>query len=123
MSTQMNTRIDDSLKLAGDAAFAEAGYTPSQVVRALWGFASRNKDNAQAVMELLGTLEEQNGAEAKERARERARRMKALEASESIVDRLMDQQGFSWSTDYNPMPYEELRDNALLGRFDEKGLL
>ena len=41
---QMNTRIDGELKRQGDAVFAERGYTPSQVVRAVWEYAARNHD-------------------------------------------------------------------------------
>lgn len=41
---QMNTRIDGDLKRRGDAVFAECGYTPSQVVRAVWEYAARNRD-------------------------------------------------------------------------------
>ena len=33
--TQLNTRIEKELKHAGDAALKEAGYTPSQAIRAL----------------------------------------------------------------------------------------
>lgn len=37
---QMNVRIDSKLKQRGDAVFAKAGYTPSQVVRAAWEYAA-----------------------------------------------------------------------------------
>ena len=33
---QFNTRIERSLKLAGDDVLKRAGYSPSQAVRALW---------------------------------------------------------------------------------------
>lgn len=40
-AVQMNVRLDRSLKREGDAALAEAGYTPSQAVRAVWELAVR----------------------------------------------------------------------------------
>lgn len=39
-TTQMNVRMDASLKRAGDAVISELGYTPSRVVRALWEYLS-----------------------------------------------------------------------------------
>lgn len=41
---QMNTRIDEQLKRRGDAVFARAGYTPSQVTRAIWEYAALHQD-------------------------------------------------------------------------------
>ena len=38
---QFNTRIERSLKLAGDDVLKRAGYSPSQAVRALWRKADR----------------------------------------------------------------------------------
>lgn len=39
-AVQMNIRMDSALKASGNAVIAELGYTPSQVVRALWEFAT-----------------------------------------------------------------------------------
>ena len=37
---QMNTRIDAEVKERGDAVLAQAGYSSSQAVRAIWSFAA-----------------------------------------------------------------------------------
>ena len=37
-TAQMNIRMDASLKSSGNAAIAKLGFTPSQVVRALWEY-------------------------------------------------------------------------------------
>lgn len=37
-AAQMNIRMDASLKSSGNAAIAKLGFTPSQVVRALWEY-------------------------------------------------------------------------------------
>ena len=39
-AVQMNIRMDSALKEAGNAAIAELGLTPSQVVRALWEYVA-----------------------------------------------------------------------------------
>ena len=41
--SQVNARIDATLKATGDAGLAAAGYTPTQAVRALWALASRSR--------------------------------------------------------------------------------
>ena len=51
--TQMNTRIDAELKVAGDAALAHLGYTPSAAVRGLWRFVVDHQDDAAAVREVI----------------------------------------------------------------------
>ena len=42
--TQMNTRIDSSVKRSGDAVFASLGLSPSEVVRAVWEYAAEHGD-------------------------------------------------------------------------------
>lgn len=37
-ATQMNVRIDSSLKNAGDAVLSAHGFTASQAIRALWEY-------------------------------------------------------------------------------------
>lgn len=43
-AVQMNTRIGRDVKQAGDAVFARFGFSPSQVVRAVWEYASIHQD-------------------------------------------------------------------------------
>lgn len=42
-TVQLNTRIDPGLKERGDAVFARAGLTSSEVVRAVWEEAARTQ--------------------------------------------------------------------------------
>lgn len=44
-TTQVNVRIEESLKAAGDAAFAQASTSPSQAVRWLWAFAAAHAND------------------------------------------------------------------------------
>lgn len=41
-SIQMNTRLDKTLKHAGDAILKRYGYSPSAAVQALWGYITKN---------------------------------------------------------------------------------
>lgn len=52
-TTQMNVRIGSSLKREGDAVLAEAGYTPSQAVRAVWELAVRLRNQPGRLREIL----------------------------------------------------------------------
>ena len=56
--TQMNIRIDSTVKSEGDLALAQAGYTPTQAVRLLWEFARRKLGDIQGLREVLASLEE-----------------------------------------------------------------
>ena len=66
---QMNVRIDRDLKREGDQAFAEIGYTPTEVVREVWGFASRNRHKRRVLADMVNALKdphelaEENAAE------------------------------------------------------------
>ena len=54
--TQMNTRIDASLKSSGDLAIRESGTTPSAVIRSVWEYAARNRHEPRAIEDLLSFL-------------------------------------------------------------------
>ena len=60
-ATQMNTRIDSGLKAQGDAALAELGYSPSEAVRLMWGFAARNRHNRSALTDMIDRLKGKAG--------------------------------------------------------------
>lgn len=119
MIVQMNTRIDDHIKSAGDAAFAEAGYTPSQVVRAVWGYAERNRGNTAAIGELLSKL---CGEDLNEDDR-RKQRLETLGRTESLVGHLLKRHGLILPESSESIPYAELRERALEERYAAKGLL
>lgn len=68
--TQMNTRIDSNLKVQGDAALAEFGYSPSAAVRLLWEYAARNRHSKRAMDEVFGLLEDPHESKAQHDAHE-----------------------------------------------------
>lgn len=55
--TQMNVRLETSLKTQGDAALAHAGYSPSQAARKLWALAAKLRHNPKLLQDILeGTI-------------------------------------------------------------------
>ena len=71
-SVQMNVRIDAELKREGDYALAQAGFTPTEAVRALYQIVAAEASDPAKVRELLRTSEaggEAPGATALDQAR------------------------------------------------------
>lgn len=52
-TAQMNVRLSRTLKTAGDAALAEAGITPTELIRELWEKISHGVADVMQVRELL----------------------------------------------------------------------
>lgn len=58
---QVNVRIDQQLKLAGDAVLGQMGITPTQLIRAVW---SKVAGGAKACDQLIDTLASDSSANA-----------------------------------------------------------
>ncbi len=128
MTAQMNFRIDASLKERGDAAFAQMGYTPSEVVRAIWSLVAsggRGMDVLKGVL-AKGTIivreEEHKAAEKNEPSVD----------GEDVASRLMPWELFDYylaqlGEGYEVVPTtlsdEELLEMEMFDRMREKGLL
>lgn len=113
---QMNVRIDDEVRVEGNRAFESIGWTPSQAARELWGYAARNRRSPrrlQALCELLAPEDER--AEAGAPSPEILR-------GPAIVREFRASQGLSPACGA-AAPVEELREEALLERWRERGLL
>lgn len=59
---QMNVRIDADLKKQGDRAFERIGSSPSEMVRALWRYASRHANDPETLRHLMEELEGEGAA-------------------------------------------------------------
>ena len=117
MPTQMNIRIESDLKTAGDAALADAGYTPTTAVRTLWAFAARNAHDPAAVRTAIAFLSEgEDDAEQQRRAR-------AVEEGPRIVERFMQERGLRYRPDAPRPSDKELLEQAIAEAYREKGLL
>ncbi|RNL48979.1 translation repressor RelB [Paraeggerthella hongkongensis] len=117
--TQMNLRIEAQIKERGDAALAEAGYTPSQAVRVIWAFAAEHANDPHAIKGLLRQAEAERGLECDERIEAKRR---ALECGLGLHDRLAAALGPLPPCDQCDPPDRELRGEALFGRWEQRGL-
>lgn len=52
-ASQMNIRMESSLKGAGNAALEQLGFTPSQVVRAVWEYVAVQGSLPSPIMRIL----------------------------------------------------------------------
>ena len=119
-SVQMNVRIDRALKASGDGVFQEVGVTPTEAVRRLWSFASRNRTNRQAVASLMESLRDPGAVRQEEDDRAR-RRVDAEAWAESFQKPVRDCYA-ELGLDFDNLPPMTLEEQELLleGAYDEK---
>ena len=116
-TTQMNVRIDEGLKRRGDAALAEAGYTPSQVVRLVWEQAATSGESAAELFGVLGSPPSTQGPF-------ELRRQAILEEDEAArraVDELLARSALP-APSTEGLDLDELRWEAHEQRMRERGL-
>ena len=111
MNVQMNVRIDDQIKRAGDAVFDSIGLTPTQVVRSVWEYAAAHRDAPDAVKAALGlpTADVDNI-------------LCDIDFESSVCERLRAQFGIASPDQLEDIDYRGLREQALLERMAERGL-
>ena len=119
-SVQMNVRIDRALKSSGDSVFQEVGITPTEAIRRLWSFASRNRANRQAVASLMESLRDPDVVQRE--GDDLMRRQSDAEAwAKSFQKPVRDcyaQLGIDFSG-LSPVTLEE-QESLLEGAYDEK---
>lgn len=101
-TVQLNTRIDPSLKARGDAVFARAGLSSSEVVRAVWESAART----QKVPDCVRSSKNAHGAH-----------IKAIRDGAGIARRMAEELGVHIPQDLPD--YNTLRDEAYDELIDE----
>ena len=119
-TTQMNTRIDTSVKKQGDAALAQAGYSPSQVIRTIWTFAASHAHEPHVVRSFL------QGAETERDSKRKAQveaKLDALEQALKLHEKLDEAVGPCQNTRIEGFSDRELRADALFSRWESRGLL
>lgn len=119
--TQMNTRIDRTLKERGDAALARAGFTPSQAVRALWKFAAEHEPKE---IEVLLRGEEEPGEAERQDAALKLQETEAFWTKcDEIVDELQNRRvaaGLPPLDESNSLSDDELKEREWLERLEER---
>lgn len=95
--TQLNTRIDSEVKRRGDAVFARAGLTPSQVVRAVWQYAADTQEVPDIVLPRNDPNEQ--------------RRIEAVSRGATVVAHMARDMGFDLTgIEPEPFDYKTYRD-------------
>ena len=119
-SVQMNVRIDRALKASGDGVFSEVGITPTEAVRRLWSFASRNRTDRQAVAELMESLRDPDDVRQEDDDHSRRRAEAELWAA-SFQQPIRDCYA-QLGIDFNGLPPMAPEEQELLleGAYDEK---
>ena len=115
--SQMNVRIDNEVRVAGNLALENAGFTPARAVRGLWQFAARNRNNPERIRRELRFL-----GEVPEGVDEREERARAIREGWSLVDEGLAALGLSLDG-VRPLPFDELKEQAYRERWEAKGLL
>ena len=121
MSTaQINARIDSAVKESGDRALANAGYSPTRAIRALWEFAGKNGHDAKRLRDLLAELE--GNSSGSDIDAEAYRRMELAKNGPRIIERALEEMGIE-NHEPSGLSYDELREQAYLEKWTERGLV
>lgn len=115
--TQMNVRIDEQLRIEGNAALESIGISPAQMVRAVWSYAARNKNNPLKLEHDLKFLEED-----KPLSEEVQRKLDLIAEGQRIVADFYKEMGIT-PGEIDPLPYDELKELAYRERWEDRGLL
>ena len=110
LTAQMNIRIPQEQKAAGDEALLRIGLTPTEAVRALWELASHQGKDLERIRDLLVPTKQ-----------DASPKSEALHSGWMIVDQLLDTPQASITP--HSQTDEELLEAALLERYAERGLL
>lgn len=103
-ATQMNVRIDSSLKNAGDAVLAAYGFTASQAIRALWEYLTTQEALPPALVKMI--LQEQSQDVPDQNQKKDIRNEGA-----NLLAGFYDKVGIA-PHDFSEISYEELRELA-----------
>ena len=111
MNVQMNVRIDEQIKHAGDEVFSSMGLTPTQVVRAVWEYAATHRDAPAAVRKVLGLpADETDGI------------LRSIAHESSICERLREQFGLATPGRLEDIDYRNLHEQAMREHAAERRL-
>ncbi len=119
--TQMNTRIEQDLKQRGDAVLAEAGFSPSEAVRALWKFAVAHEREPKAITRIFAIED----PEAEARREAALKKIEVLDRAKGDMSKTLERLGVTPEAvrEASKTSDKELLEQALMERYEERGLL
>ena len=100
-TVQLNTRIDPEVKRQGDAVFARAQLSSSEVVRALWQVAAESQQVPECILQMV--------------APDKGGRLEAIERGAGVAIRVSEELGARFEKPCAPLDYDALCD----GMYDE----
>lgn len=115
--SQMNVRIDEDLRKEGNLALEGIGFSPSRIVRDIWSYAARHRDNPLKLKQALQFLDEDQNPSSK-----RTDCSSKVKLGWDIVSNGLADLDISLSN-AEPLPYDELKERAYREHWEEKGLL
>lgn len=110
---QMNVRIGDRLKRAGDDVLLQLGMTPSAAVRGLWEFLVAHQDEPDAVRAVIDPAASQSAQDHKQM------RQRTMQAVRSRYGQLASSLGIEGAAFSAEPTWDELRDMAYDARLEE----
>ncbi len=110
---QMNVRIGDRLKRAGDDVLLQLGMTPSAAVRGLWEFLVAHQDEPDAVRAVIDPAASQSAQDHKQM---RQRTMQAVRSRYGQLASSLGIEGVAFSAEPT---WDELRDMVYDARLEE----
>lgn len=110
---QMNVRIGDRLKRAGDDVLLQLGMTPSAAVRGLWEFLVAHQDEPDAVRAVIDPAASQSARDHKQM---RQRTMQAVRSRYGQLASSLGIEGVAFSAEPT---WDELRDMVYDARLEE----
>lgn len=115
--SQMNVRIDEELRKEGTLALESIGFSPSHIVRDIWSYAARNRNNPLKLKQALRFLNDTQETDS-----EQTGCPSSVETGWNIVSEGLADLGLSLST-IKPLTNDELKERAYREHWEEKGLL
>ncbi len=118
-TAQINARINPQLKATGDAALEQAGISATQYIRMMWEYATRCKDNPDALLEIFEESKERKTRTAASKTQAQKERAQAAEHEQKIAAKQeLVNQGAQIYAEYFkglglPTPTEVLLDSDL----------
>jgi len=123
-AAQMNCRIDAALKAAGDSVLAEAGVTPSRIVRMTWNYLAGNRHVPDAVPRLVRFLESDarsdNPTAADSSSQDELRAAEeAIMAGPALIEQFFSDMGVSPKA-VEPRPYSVAKQEAYAEKYGQR---
>lgn len=118
---QMNTRIEEGLKKAGDDVLARLGYSPSVAVRGLWRYVVDNQDDAGAIAKVIEPSAAEGLSDAASRKVEATRSIRELFARTAADLGIGDASPSGAPTSGEAPSWDDLRDDWYMERLGREG--